>query len=41
MIDGWIAGDNNEQIRNRAAPAYDKYQKCGHRAAFRLFATGW
>ena len=40
-LDGWIAGENREQIRDRAADAYDKYQKCGGRAARRLFATGW
>jgi hypothetical protein len=40
-LDGWIAGENREQIRDRAAGAYDKYQKCGARAARRLFATGW
>jgi len=40
-LDGWIVGENNEQIRNRAAGAYDKYQKCGLRAARRLFASGW
>ncbi|MGA8622454.1 MAG: hypothetical protein WB660_28525, partial [Candidatus Sulfotelmatobacter sp.] len=40
-LDGWIGGENNEQIRDRATGAYDKYQKCGVRAARRLFATGW
>jgi hypothetical protein len=40
-LDGWIIGENNEQIRDRAAAAYDKYQKCGLHAAHRLFATGW
>ena len=40
-LDGWIAGESSNQIRNRAAAAYDKYQKCGVRAAQRLFATGW
>jgi len=40
-LDGWIAGESNQQIRDRAARAYDKYQKCGLRAAYRLFATGW
>jgi len=30
-LDGWIAGENREQIRERAADAYDKYQKCGLR----------
>ncbi len=40
-LDGWIAGENGEQVRERAAAAYDKYQKCGLRAARRLFASGW
>jgi hypothetical protein len=40
-LDGWIGNENNEQIRDRAAGAYDKYQKCGVKAARRLFATGW
>lgn len=40
-LDGWRAGESNEQIRDRAAAAYDKYQKCGLRAAHHLFATGW
>jgi len=40
-LDGWIAGENREQIRDRAAGAYDKYQKCGIRAAHQLFETGW
>ena len=40
-LDGWIAAENNEQIRDRAAAAYDKYQKCGIRAAHRLLVSGW
>jgi hypothetical protein len=40
-LDGWIAGENNEQVRNRAAAAYDKYQKCGFRGAHRLLVSGW
>jgi hypothetical protein len=40
-LDGWIGGETGEQIRDRAAAAYDKYQKCGVRAAHRLFASGW
>jgi hypothetical protein len=40
-LDGWIAGENGEQIRDRAAGAYDKYQKCGLRAAHRLLVSGW
>jgi hypothetical protein len=40
-LDGWIAGENHEQIRDRAAGAYDKYQKCGFHAAHRLLVSGW
>jgi len=40
-LDGWIAGESNDQIRDRAAGAYDKYQKCGLRAAHRLLTSGW
>ena len=40
-LTGWIAGESDRAIRDRAAAAYDKYQKCGARAASRLFATGW
>jgi len=38
-LTGWIASEDDEAIRHRAAQAYDKYQKCGSRAALRLFAT--
>jgi hypothetical protein len=38
-LDGWIAKEDEEAIRHRAAQAYDRYQKCGARAALRLFAT--
>jgi hypothetical protein len=40
-LDGWILGEDDERIRDRAAVAYDKYQKCGFRAANNLMATGW
>lgn len=40
-LDGWIAGENREQVRDRAAAAYDKYQKCGLKAAHRLLTSGW
>lgn len=40
-INGWIAGDSPQDVRVHAAEAYDKYQRCGSRAALRLFATGW
>ena len=40
-LDGWIAAETPGQIQERAAAAYDKYQKCGMKGARRLFATGW
>ena len=40
-LDGWIARENDEAIRHRAAWAYNRYQKCGERAASKLFVTGW
>ena len=40
-LDGWVENETAEQIRERAAVAYDKYQKCGLRGARRLFASGW
>jgi hypothetical protein len=38
-LDGWMAQEDDQAIRQRAAQAYDKYQRCGARAAMRLFAT--
>ena len=40
-IDGWMKKESDEQIRSRAAAAYNKYQNCGLKAANALFATGW
>jgi hypothetical protein len=40
-IDGWMKKESDEQIRLRAADAYNKYQNCGVKAARALFATGW
>ena len=40
-VDGWLAGEGGEQVRERAARQYHAYQKCGLGAARRLFATGW
>jgi hypothetical protein len=40
-LDGWIANEDDEHVRQLAAAAYDKYQHCGLRAAQRLFVTGW
>ena len=39
-LDGWIAKETPEQIRSRAARAYDHYQKCGLKAAMALLAIG-
>jgi len=40
-VDGWLKQETDEQIRSRAAKAYDQYQHCGQRSANNLFATGW
>lgn len=40
-IDGWLKKETNEQIRERAAQAYNKYQKCGINAARKLLVSGW
>jgi hypothetical protein len=40
-IDGWVSKESGEQVRRRAATAYNSYQKCGARAALNLFASGW
>lgn len=40
-IDGWLARESGESIRQRAAAAYHAYQRCGLKAAGRLFASGW
>ena len=40
-VAGWISHENGEQIRSRAAAAYNRYQKCGIKAARKLFAAGF
>lgn len=40
-LDTWIEGRTGQDIRESAAVAYNKYQKCGLRGARKLFATGW
>jgi hypothetical protein len=40
-LDGWIRNEAPEQIRERAAAAYDHYQKCGMKGARRLLVSGW
>lgn len=39
-LDGWVAGEDDAAIRERAAQAYARYQKCGVTAARRLLVTG-
>ncbi|WP_179021678.1 hypothetical protein [Winogradskyella forsetii] len=39
-IDGWILDETDLKIRERAAQAYHKYQKCGINGARRLLVTG-
>lgn len=40
-ISGYVLNESNEKIRTRAALAYNKFQKCGERAARNLLVTGW
>jgi len=40
-IDGWILNETDEQIRERAAQAYNHYQKCGIKGARGLLVTGY
>jgi hypothetical protein len=37
VFDGWIAGQRGKNVTKRAATAYNRYQKCGEKAAARLF----
>lgn len=40
-IEGWLMNEDGEQIAERTAQAYNKYQKCGIRGARNLFTTGF
>lgn len=40
-LDGWVLREGRDAIRERAAAAYNKYQKCGINGARRLLVTGW
>lgn len=40
-VDGWIANEDGQAVRRRAAEAYNRYQNCGIKGAMNLFATGW
>jgi hypothetical protein len=39
-LDGWLKNESRMQIRQRAATAYNQYQRCGLNAARKLFSTG-
>ena len=40
-LEGWVMRESPAAIRERAAAAYDKYQRCGINGARRLLVTGW
>jgi hypothetical protein len=40
-LEGWTRGETDEQIRNRAAAAYAKYQRISLKSAQNLLVTGW
>jgi hypothetical protein len=41
ILNGWTNEEAGKKLRERAAQAYNKYQKCGIRGALHLFKTGW
>jgi hypothetical protein len=41
VIDGWVLGENNQQIILRAADSYNQFHKCRLEAAKKLFGTGY
>jgi hypothetical protein len=40
-IDGWMLNETAQEVRTRAAKAYNQYQRCGLNAARNLLVTGW
>lgn len=40
-LEGWVKGETDEQVRNRAAAAYSKYQKISLKSARNLLVTGY
>lgn len=40
-LEGWVQNESDDQIRERAAKAYNHYQKCGLNGAKRLLVTGF
>ncbi len=40
-VDGWLLGEDGGEVSRRAAEEYNRYQKCGMKAASRLLVSGW
>lgn len=40
-LDAWVANQSADAVRERAAQAYNHYQKCGLKGARNLLVTGW
>ncbi|HVE57187.1 MAG TPA: hypothetical protein VNB22_10190 [Pyrinomonadaceae bacterium] len=40
-LEGWVKNETSEQIRDRAASAYSKYQKISIKSSRNLLVTGW
>ncbi len=40
-VNAWIVGASSEEVREKAAATYHKYQKCGINGARRLLVTGY
>ncbi|UTW62031.1 hypothetical protein KFE98_18775 [bacterium SCSIO 12741] len=40
-LEGWLKGETPKQVEERAAQAYNRYQKCGINGARNLFTTGF
>jgi hypothetical protein len=40
-LDGWVMKESDNDIRIRAAKAYNNYQHCGYNASMNLLRTGW
>jgi len=40
-MESWMKGDPDKTVAENAASAYNRYQKCGLKAAKKLLVTGW
>jgi len=40
-VESWLKGDPDKTVAEKAAAAYNRYQKCGLKAAKKLLVTGW